>query len=221
MSAPDKRDLRHAARARRRELAAAMDREASSTALAEAVLRFVPDPARVAVYESLPDEPPTGLLVEALLDTGHEVIVPVVLDDYSLQWRYAVRGATGDRVTVSRPARLGHSPISQDQDGWLGTDALATCDLVVTPGLSVDAHGTRLGQGGGCYDRALLHRDPAAPVITLLHEGEQSEADLPSDDHDVPVDGYVTTTGRVVRLRHDATASEGARGDQGVTARDA
>ncbi len=178
-----------------------MDRDASAAALAEAVLRFVPDPARVAVYESLPDEPPTGRLVEALLDAGHEVIVPVVLDDWSLQWRYAVRGASGDEATVSRPTRLGHSPTEQDQDGWLGTDALASCDLVVTPGLSVDAHGTRLGQGGGCYDRALLHRDPAAPVITLLHEGEQSEADLPSDSHDVPVDGYVTTSGRVARLR--------------------
>ncbi|MFM6851629.1 MAG: 5-formyltetrahydrofolate cyclo-ligase [Terrabacter sp.] len=201
MSAPEKRDLRHAARARRRELAAAMDPDASSAALAEAVLRFVPDPARVAVYESLPDEPPTGRLVEALLDAGHEVIVPVVLDDWSLQWRYAVRGASGDGATVSRPTRLGHSPTPEDQNGWLGTDALATCDLVVTPGLAVDAHGTRLGQGGGCYDRALLHRDPGTPVIMLLHEGEQSEADLPSDDHDVPVDGYVTTAGRVVRLR--------------------
>jgi 5-formyltetrahydrofolate cyclo-ligase len=201
-----------------------MDREASAAALAEAVLRFVPDPSRVAVYESLPDEPPTGRLVKELLDAGHEVIVPVVLDDWSLQWRYAVRGASGDRATVSRPSRLAaaadtgtatdtatgnatdtDTDVDTDayaaRDGWLGTDALATCDLVVTPGLSVDAHGTRLGQGGGCYDRALLHRDSAAPVITLLHEGEQSEADLPSDDHDVPVDGYVTTTGRVVRLR--------------------
>jgi 5-formyltetrahydrofolate cyclo-ligase len=202
VTAPDKRDLRHAARARRRELAAGMDVEASSAALAEAVLRFVPDPVRVAVYESLPDEPPTGRLVEALLDAGHEVIVPVVLDDFSLEWRYAVRGTSGDRATVSRPGRLGHSPGAEERDGWLGTDALASCDLVVTPGLSVDRHGTRLGQGGGCYDRALRHRDAAAPVITLLHEGEQSETDLPCDDHDVPVDGYVTTSGRVVRVQH-------------------
>ncbi|GAB3881220.1 hypothetical protein GCM10028802_26100 [Terrabacter terrigena] len=177
-----------------------MDRGASSEVLAEAVLRFVPDPSRVAVYESLPDEPPTGRLVEALLAAGHEVIVPVVLDDWSLEWRYAVPGAVGDQQTVTRPSRLGR-PGDDERDGWLGTDALATCDLVVTPGLSVDAHGTRLGQGGGCYDRALVHRDPAAPVIVLLHEGEQSDADLPVDEHDVPVDGYVTTTGRVVRLR--------------------
>nr|WP_223128731.1 5-formyltetrahydrofolate cyclo-ligase [Terrabacter sp. MAHUQ-38] len=193
-----KGDLRHAARARRRELAATMDRDAAAAAIAEAVLRFVPDRSRVAVYESLPDEPPTGRLVEALLAAGHEVLVPVLLADWSLEWRYAVPGASGHRGTVTRPVG---SPDVEARAGWLGTDALATCDLVVTPGLSVDQHGTRLGQGGGCYDRALVHRDPAAPVVTLLHEGEQSESDLPADEHDLPVDGYVTTSGRVVRLR--------------------
>ncbi|GAA3722190.1 5-formyltetrahydrofolate cyclo-ligase [Terrabacter ginsenosidimutans] len=210
MTTATKRDLRHAARARRRELARTMDdaaRDAAAAAITEAVLRFVPEPCRVAVYESLPDEPPTGRLVETLVAAGHEVVVPVVLDDFSLEWRYAVPGTSGDRATVRRPSRGGHGghgghgPDAADGQGWLGTDTLATCDLIVTPGLSVDAHGTRLGQGGGCYDRALLHRDPATPVVTLLHEGEQSTTDLPADAHDVPVDGYVTTTGRVVRLR--------------------
>jgi 5-formyltetrahydrofolate cyclo-ligase len=204
MSAARKHDLRHAARARRREIAARMDaaaRDAAAQAVAEAVLGFVPDSGRVAVYESLPDEPPTGRLVEALLASGHEVIVPVVLDDFSLEWRYAVPGAGADETTVRRPGHGGRAFQPDEREGWLGPDALARCDLVVTPGLSVDAHGTRLGQGGGCYDRALLHRDPGTPVVTLLHEGEQSTEDLPADPHDVPVDGYVTTSGRVVRLR--------------------
>lgn len=204
MSVPGKHDLRHAARARRRGIAAGLDaaaREAAARAIAEAVLRFVPDPGRVAVYESLPDEPPTGALVEALLEAGHEVIVPVVLDDFSLEWRFAVRGASAEAATVRRPAHGGRPVAADEQRGWLGTDALATCDLVITPGLTVDAHGTRLGQGGGCYDRALRNRNPSAPVVTLLHEGEQSAEDLPADPHDAPVDGYVTTTGRVVMLR--------------------
>ena len=165
------------------------------------VLRFVPDPSpggglRVAARTSRRPAASSRRLLAA----GHEVIVPVELDDFTLEWRYAVPGASGDHATVRRPAWR-RRPDPHERAGWLGTDALATCDLVVTPGLSVDAHGTRLGQGGGCYDRALLHRDPAAPVVTLLHEGEQSDVDLPADAHDLPVDGYVTTTGRVVRLR--------------------
>ena len=203
MSTAAKRDLRHAARQRRSGLAAALRSAGgagvadAAEAIAETVLRFVPDEGRVAVYESLPDEPPTGRLIERLLEAGHEVIVPVVLDDFSLEWRYAVRGAVGDRGTVTR--RRG-PPGADERSEWLGVDALSACDLVVTPGLTVDRHGARLGQGGGCYDRALRHRDAAAPVVTLLHEGEASEGDLPVDEHDLPVDAYVTTTGRLVRV---------------------
>lgn len=191
-----KRALRARLRAQRAQIARGLDegdREAAGRAIAEAVLRFVPDACRVAVYESLPHEPPTGPLIEALLAHGHEVIVPITLEDYTLEWTYAAPGTVGDEQTVTRrPLEPGRHT--------LGPDALATCDLVVTPGLAVDRLGTRLGQGGGCYDRALAHRDPAAPVVTLLHEGEFSETDLPHEGHDQRVDGYVTTTGRVVRL---------------------
>ena len=189
------------ARRRRAELARSFDRASAGSTVAEAVLRFVPERdeerLRIAVYESLPDEPPTGPLIEALLAAGHEVIVPIVLDDFSLQWTYAAEGTTGDRATVTRLPK--DTPPAADGRPWLGVDALAGCDLIVRPGLTVDAHGTRLGQGGGCYDRALRHRDVGTPVVTLLHEGEQSETDLPREPHDAVVDGYVTTSGRVVR----------------------
>lgn len=218
----DKRELRHAARARRAAIAAGLtpgQRDSAARAIAEAVLALVadlgrrhPDRAepgvRVAVYESLPDEPPTGRLIEALHAGGHEVLVPVTLWDWSLRWRHAEPGAVGDASTVarraapSRPAAdaVGPGASETGESGWLGQDALEGVDLVITPGLSVDRLGTRLGQGGGCYDRALGHRQSSTPVLTLLHEGELSETTLPRDEHDEPVDGVVTTAGRVVRV---------------------
>lgn len=205
-----KREIRRAARRRRAELARSTDPAAAGAAIAEAVLRFVPEAGeerlRIAVYESLPDEPPTGPLIAALLSAGHEVIVPIVLDDFSLEWTYAAEGTTGDQATVARLPK--DAAPSADGRPWLGVDALAGCDLIVTPGLSVDRHGTRLGQGGGCYDRALRHRDVGSPVITLLHEGEQSSTDLPREPHDTLVDGYVTTSGQVVRTAPDQKVSQ-------------
>jgi 5-formyltetrahydrofolate cyclo-ligase len=195
-----KRALRAALRRRRAQLARDVDHVAAGEAIARAVLGLVPHPCRVAAYESLPDEPPTGPLIAALLRSGHEVIVPITLEDFSLEWTYAVDGTIGDAATVTR------RPLAQGQHA-LGPDALAGCDLIVTPGLSVDRHGTRLGQGGGCYDRALAHRNPATPVFTLIHEGEFSETDLPYEEHDQRVDGYVTTSGRVVRLRDPSSSS--------------
>lgn len=204
-SSAAKRDLRHSARARRQAIAAGLSGEqveAAAEAIADAVLRLpgqLARPVRVAAYESLPDEPPTGLLIERLLAAGHEVIVPVTLADFSLQWRRAVAGVVGDQSTVTRgPAGAGSA--APDAEHWLGEDALSSAALVITPGLTVDRHGSRLGQGGGCYDRALRHRDPSALVLTLLHEGEASEVDLPRDEHDRPVDGWVSTTGNVVTV---------------------
>ncbi|MDN5778290.1 MAG: 5-formyltetrahydrofolate cyclo-ligase [Humibacillus sp.] len=204
-SPASKREVRHDARARRRAIADGLTDgqiEAAGEAIADAVLSLLGPslpPVRVAAYESLRDEPPTGPLIARLLAAGHEVIVPVTLADWSLQWRRAVAGTVGDRATVTRRPGLGGSP-EDPVDAWLGEDALAGAALVITPGLSVDRHGTRLGQGGGCYDRALVHRDPSTPTLTLLHEGEASEVDLPRDEHDAAVDGWVSTTGRVVTV---------------------
>lgn len=192
----DKSDLRRAARARRRSLAADLDREAAAEAIATTILRLVPAGARTAAYLSLPEEPPTDRLIDALLEAGHEVIVPITLEDFSLEWTYAAHGAVADVARVAR----GTVP---DGTTVLGPEALATCGLIVTPGLSVDGRGARLGHGGGCYDRALRHRSPGTPVVTLLHEDEVSQELLPLEAHDQLVDGYVTTTGRLVWLRDE------------------
>ncbi|MDN5795337.1 MAG: 5-formyltetrahydrofolate cyclo-ligase [Intrasporangium sp.] len=193
-----KSEMRRAARARRSRLAARLaapsDRDLAADAIATTILGVVPAGARVAAYLSLPDEPPTGRLVDALLEAGHAVIVPITLTDFTLEWTYAAHGAVVDVARVARGA-------VPDGTSVLGPEALSTCDLIVTPGLTVDERGGRLGQGGGCYDRALRHRRPGVPVITLLHEGEASGQPLPLDPHDELVDGYVTTTGRLVWVR--------------------
>lgn len=129
----------------------------------------------VTLYESLPVEPPTEALLAALREAGIRVLLPITLPDLDLDW-----------FAADDPER---AP--------LGKDAIAQADLVLTPGLSVDRHGTRLGQGGGCYDKALPRRARGIRVHTLLHPGELSEESLPREVHDMPVDGVVTAEGRV------------------------
>jgi 5-formyltetrahydrofolate cyclo-ligase len=189
-----KQDLRRAARIRRTALASDLDRQAAAEAIAATILRLVPPGARTAAYLSLPEEPPTGQLVDALLRAGHEVIVPITLDDFTLEWTYAAHGAVASAATTRRGTVPPGTTV-------LGTDALATCGLIVTPGLAVDATGVRLGQGGGCYDRALVHRRPDTPVLTLLHDGEASPDPLPAAPHDQRVDGWVTTSGALTWVR--------------------
>ncbi len=109
----------------------------------------------MSIYESTPVEPPTDRLIAALQARGIRVMVPITLPDLDLDWAEA--GAPGPP---------------------LGTHAIGEARVVFLPALSVDRSGTRLGQGGGCYDRA-IPRAPGARLVALVHPWEVREERLP------------------------------------------
>jgi 5-formyltetrahydrofolate cyclo-ligase len=76
----------------------------------------------------------------------------------------------------------------------LGVAAIGEADAVLVPALAVAADGTRLGRGGGSYDRALPRVRPDVPIVALLYSAEV-RAELPSEPWDVPVTAYVTPDG--------------------------
>ena len=179
-----KRAVRTTLRARRRERAAGRDLEADAEAIAALALDLAsglelpldPAPAPdgrpvVLSYESLPHEPPTGSLNAALVAAGWQVLVPITLPDLDLDWCDLT-----DRLP-------------------LGTDAPGRADLALIPGLAVDHRGTRLGQGGGCYDRVLPRLRSGTPVAVLLHPGEHTSEALPCEPHDQPVPTVLTAEG--------------------------
>ncbi len=178
MALTPKQERRRTLRAQRREIAAARDVTADDAALGQAALDLVTRVGLTAgsvllCYESVPGEPPTGAVTAGLLAAGMRVLVPDTLPDLDLDWH-----------DVTDPERR-----------RLGLDAVALADLVLAPGLAVDATGTRMGQGGGCYDRALPRRRPGVPVVVLLHPGEllgAGDEPLPRDAHDQPVDAVLT-----------------------------
>ena len=91
-------------------------------------------------------------------------------------------------VTLRRP------PAQPDGEAQ-GAESLKEADLIVIPALAASADGTRLGQGGGWYDRALMHRSPGVPVVAVVFDDEVLEPGvIPAEPHDVPVDAIVTPT---------------------------
>jgi 5-formyltetrahydrofolate cyclo-ligase len=139
--------------------------------------------ATVAAYVSIGTEPGTGPLLEALRSSGRRVILPVLLPDGDLDW--AVH--TGAVVPAGRG-------LLEPPGARLGPDALATADVVLTPGLAVDVLGRRLGRGGGSYDRALGRVPVGTFTCTLLHDGEILDR-VPAAPHDRPVTAAVTPAG--------------------------
>ncbi len=145
--------------------------------------------AVVAAYVARPGEPSTQALLASWREERRTVLLPVVRPDLDLDW--AVDDAS---------RRPGEVVDTLEPDGdRLGPDALQRAAVVVVPALAVDGRGTRLGQGGGSYDRALARAADDALVVALLHDGELVGEDLPAEPHDRPVDVVVTPTA-VVRL---------------------
>lgn len=120
-------------------------------------------------------EPGSTALLDALAGRGVRVLVPVLLADNDLDW------AEWDVA-------------AQQGGASVGVGSIARADALVVPALAVAGDGTRLGRGGGSYDRALRRVPAGVPVAALLYDGELVGS-LPRDDWDVPVTAVVTPAG--------------------------
>lgn len=145
----------------------------------------------VAAYVSVGREPGTGPLLEALFERGVEILLPVLQPDGDLDWA----PYTGAHALVSASRGM-LEPTAEP----VGVGAVASVDAVLAPGLAVDRRGTRLGRGGGSYDRALARVGGRAFTCAVLHDGEVLDIPLPRDPHDVPVAAAATPSG-LHRLR--------------------
>lgn len=137
---------------------------------------------RIALYYGVGDEPATHKLITALSERGIEVLLPITLPDFSLDW--ALFSGEDDLVD----ARYG---LREPAGARLGQDAIATADFVLVPATAVDAEGRRLGQGAGCYDRALRHVAADTPVWAIVYDDERIAEPLPEEPHDRRVDGVL------------------------------
>lgn len=175
----DKKLLRAVARDRR-----ARRPDAERIAFAERLARWAPPDRtrRVSCFVGVGDEPDTGPLIAALRDRGIEVLLPITLADFSLDW--ALYAGENDLVDASYGLREPVGP-------RLGVAALSGVDVVLVPALSVDAEGRRLGQGAGCYDRALQHVPTSTPVWAVVFDDERLADPLPEEPHDRRVDGVI------------------------------
>lgn len=141
--------------------------------------------ATVALYAARGGEPGTRELIDGLVGLGWRVLLPVL--------RRNVDWATFTGWGETRP---GWADIPEPTGHRLGAGALAEADLILVSSLLIGRDGSRLGTGGGWYDRALPHRNSAASLIAIGRDAELV-ATLPQEPHDVPVEGVVTETGWV------------------------
>ncbi|AEW94547.1 putative ligase [Streptantibioticus cattleyicolor NRRL 8057 = DSM 46488] len=175
---------------RRRRALSARERSAAERALAARALTLpeIATAGTVAAYVSVGGEPGTRQLLETLRERGTRVLLPVLLGDNDLDW--AVYEGPGSLLPAGRG-------LLEPAQPPLGPDAVLAADVVLLPGLAVDAGGMRLGRGGGSYDRVLerLERAGAEPLLVVLLYAHEVVERLPAEAHDRPVHAVVTPEG--------------------------
>ncbi|WP_191873711.1 5-formyltetrahydrofolate cyclo-ligase [Streptomyces filipinensis] len=170
------------------------DVDATGRALAERALELpeLTHARTVAAYVSVGGEPGTTALLDALRARGVRVLLPVLLPDNDLDW-----GAYAGPDSLARVQHGGRMALFEPSGARLGPDAVTAADVVLLPGLAVDARGMRLGRGGGSYDRVLarLERAGARPRLVVLLYDTEVVAHVPAEAHDKPVHAVVTPSG--------------------------
>lgn len=136
----------------------------------------------IAGYWRIRDELDCQPILIRLMDGGQTVVLPVV---------EAADAPLDLRVWEA------DEPLYEAGFGTLAPSDLAPRaepDLVLMPLLGFDASGTRLGYGGGYYDRTLAAIGKA-PLLVGLAFGAQELPSIPREPHDIPLDAVITEQG--------------------------
>ncbi len=136
----------------------------------------------IMIYYSMPSEVDTRKLIKYLLDKKKKVWIPVI---------------TGKTI---RPARLRDS--EKIKEGKFGIPVPAgselefidpiKLDIIIVPGVSFTASGTRMGRGGGYYDRFLSRLKGRVKTIGICY-CKQVAKSLPAGKNDIKVDELITS----------------------------
>lgn len=196
---PAKRELRELLLAERLALPEAR-RRILDRQLCAHVLSFMaerPGP-RISAFLAFRGEPDLRPALAALQAAGRDIHLPV-LGEAGMEFR---RWVLDDELV---PNRFGipepvHGPLCPPE----------ALDWVLMPLLAFSATGTRLGMGGGFYDRAFGFRlEPGVlqkPILVGVAYGLQEVNSLPAQHWDVPLDAIITDHG-IRRFRMPAGRS--------------
>lgn len=144
----------------------------------------------VCAYVPVGSEPGSAEFLDAAREAGLRVLLPIVTGQQPLDW------ADYTGPDSLRTAAYGLSEPAGERFGAAGIGA---ADAVLVPALAVDRNGTRLGRGGGHYDRSLPLVSEGTRLIAVVRDPEFVD-DLPGEAHDVLVHAVATPQRGVVAL---------------------
>lgn len=147
------------------------------------LLEKIGQDAQIGIYHAGPREAPTANYAGFFHERGHRLALP----------RFSSRDAGMTFAAHTDPygeSDLGVGPFGMLQPG--ANADLVIPDVLFVPLLGFTDSGTRLGQGGGHYDR-WLSEHPGRVAIGLAWDVQLCD-ELPAEPHDVSLDAIITPT---------------------------
>lgn len=133
----------------------------------------------ILLFYSFGSEVPTAAMIQGLLDAGTRVLLPF-LEGPDMGAAELRPGASLAATTYGPKEPSNRVPVDP-----------ADVDVVIAPGLAFDAHGYRLGYGGGHYDRYLMGLRPESLRVGIGFHLQLVPA-VPHGPLDQPLDVVVT-----------------------------
>lgn len=138
----------------------------------------------MSCFLSTSTEPGTREFVQAAVERGIRVLLPITRADGLLDW--AVATAEGDIAE-------GLFGLPEPVGDVLGPIAVNDVDLLVIPAAAVSRDGMRLGWGRGYFDKTIGSMEHCPPVYAVVFDAEILD-EVPAEAHDERVTGVVTPT---------------------------
>lgn len=140
--------------------------------------------AKIFSYVAMEDEVPTKPILQKILDDKKILAVPFIENSFEKKMRAVQLSSLKNlqpgifRIETSNEKKFFHAN---------------EFDLILLPCVAVDFCGTRLGMGGGFYDRFL--QNSSAKKIALVFSNQISSENLPKENFDVAVDFILCENG--------------------------
>jgi 5-formyltetrahydrofolate cyclo-ligase len=142
------------------------------------------DAETILIYVSFGSEVDTRALLSQAFEDGKRVLVPLGTREHK---KPVISELTDITHLSEGPIKGILEPMKEKQKLVDPSEV----DLVLVPGVAFDRQGTRLGMGGGFYDR-LLPMIPEGIFAALAFAAQLSDAALPRESHDVSMHAVVT-----------------------------
>lgn len=148
--------------------------------------KFWQEAQTISIYLAFGSELATKHLIEQAWQENKTIVIPKILTHTTMEMV---------RFEENMALAKNHYGIDELVSHTQNVISPQLIDLMFLPALACDYHGTRLGYGGGYYDRYLEKCSNPLKIGLLYHDFYLASTLLPKNDTDIPLNYIVTCKG--------------------------